>query len=148
MSSITHSRLIYTLVFCLFTAVCVQAQIIGYSYDAAGNRTSRQVITLPSPPQNVEKQSTDSVVVKDRLEERTILIYPNPTQGTLRIDIAGGNPDESLRIILYSGQGTVLYQAPAHMGSNPLDMSIYPKDWYILQIQEGESRREFKVIKE
>ncbi len=146
MSSITHSRLVYMLVFCLLGAVCMHGQSISYTYDAAGNRTSRQVITLP--PQNVKKQPTDSVVVQDRLEERTILIYPNPTRGALRIDIAGGNPDEKLRIILYSGQGTMLYHADAHIGSNPLDMSIYPKGWYILQIQAGESRREFKVIKE
>jgi len=134
--------------FILFAAVIFQtnSQNISYDYDFAGNRISRKVV--PLPPQGAKKQVTDSVVVEDILGERNILVYPNPTKGALGVEITGGDWDEDIRLILYSGQGVMLYNANAQQGVNPVDMTAYPKGWYILRIQAGEKRKEFKVIKE
>ncbi len=137
-------------VFILLAAVIIQSnsQTISYDYDHAGNRISRKVVPLPPPPQGAKKQLTDSVVVEDMLGERNILVYPNPTKGTLGVEITGGDWDENIRLILYNGQGVMLYNANANQGINPVEMTVYPKGWYILRVQAGEQRKEFKVIKE
>jgi hypothetical protein len=82
------------------------------------------------------------------MDERTITVYPNPTRGALGVEINGGDTEEDLRLILFSGQGVQLYNSNAQPGINPIDMTAYPKGWYILQVQAGESKKEFKVIKE
>lgn len=132
----------------LFTAVITQvySQRIAYDYDAAGNRISRRIVSLP--PQNVKGLPSDSVAVEQMFGERSVLVYPNPTKGALGVEIRGDSPDEVLRLILYSGQGVVLFQADVRPGINSVNMTACPKGWYILRVQAGEKRKEFKVIKE
>lgn len=138
-------RLPALLMFLIAVILQIHSQTISYYYDYAGNRISRKVVSLP---QNIKGQPTDSVAVEDVLGQRNILVYPNPTKGALGVEITGGDWDEDIRLILYSGQGTVLYNTTAQQGINPIDMTAYPKGWYILRVQEGEKRKEFKVIKE
>ena len=121
-----------------------QCTKISYDYDVAGNRISRKVVTLP-PPQSVKQHPPDSIAVDDMLAERTIRVYPNPTKGALGVEITGGDWDENIDLILFSGQGIRLYHAKAHQGINPIDMTVYPEGWYILRVQAGEQRKEFKV---
>ena len=134
--------------FILLAAVIFQcnSQAISYDYDYAGNRISWKVV--PLPPQQAKQQPTDSVVVEDILGERNILVYPNPTKGALGVEITGGDWDEDIWLILYNGQGVTLYHAKAQQGINPVDMTAYPKGWYILRVLAGEKKKEFKVIKE
>ena len=140
--------LLLVLTFLFFFNVNVFSQTVSYTYDQAGNRISRKVVTLPPPPQSA-KQHVDSTSVEDVLSERTIIIYPNPTRGALRVDINGGSDtEEELRIILYSGQGVQLYNSIVQPGINPVDMTAYPKGWYILRVIAGEDKKDFKVIKE
>ena len=131
----------------LLAAVIFQcnSQTISYDYDYAGNRISRKVVSLP---QSIKGQPVDSVLVEDMLGERNILVYPNPTKGALGVEITGGDWDEDIWLILYNGQGVTLYHAKAQQGINPVDMTDYPKGWYILRVLAGEKKKEFKVIKE
>ena len=131
----------------LLAAVIFQcnSQTISYDYDYAGNRISRKVVSLP---QSIKGQPVDSVLVEDMLGERNILVYPNPTKGALGVEITGGDWDEDIWLILYNGQGVTLYHAKAQQGINPVDMTAYPKGWYILRVLAGEKKKEFKVIKE
>ncbi len=133
--------------FIILAAVIFQcnAQTISYDYDYAGNRISRKVVSLP---QSIKGQPVDSVLVEDMLGARNILVYPNPTKGALGVEITGGDWDEDIRLILYNGQGVTFYHAKAQQGINPVDMTAYPKGWYIIRVQAGEKRKEFKVIKE
>jgi hypothetical protein len=134
----------------LLVAVIIQSnsQTISYDYDYAGNRISRKVVPLSPPPQGAKKQPADSIAVEDILGKRNILVYPNPTRGALGVEINGGDTEEDIRLILFSGQGVQLYNSKAQPGINPIDMTAYPKGWYILRVQAGEERKEFKVIKE
>jgi hypothetical protein len=52
---------------------------VTYAYDQAGNRVSR---TTTLAPMNAKRnhQSTDSVVIKETIGERTIKVFPNPTR--------------------------------------------------------------------
>jgi len=140
-------QLLYLLIFQLLFTISIHSQTVSYAYDQAGNRISRKIVTLPPPPQGA-KQHVDSTAVQDMMDERTITVYPNPTRGALGVEINGGDTEEDLRLILFSGQGVQLYNSNAQPGINPIDMTAYPKGWYILQVQAGESKKEFKVIKE
>jgi hypothetical protein len=134
----------------LFQATCylsAQVPTIEYVYDQAGNRVSRTIINIP--PQGVKRQNPpDTVAVKIMQGERSMKLYPNPTKGTLVIEISGGNTEEDIQLTLYNGQGQTLVNKPATTGLNNLDVSNYPAGWYILQVKAGTEKKEYKIIKE
>lgn len=120
---------------------------VDYTYDQAGNRTGRIVIyeQLRSKRNNTP---TDSVVVKDQLEGLDLKFYPNPTKGMLRVDINGSEADSELNMVIYDAQGRIILNSKANEGSNTLNLTRYAAGWYILQIQAGGNKREYKIIKE
>jgi len=141
----------------------VLGQHVEYVYDAAGNRTQRKVITLPKsspkeggmtkssvtdPFQSSEAMATVSERYEDMLGERKIVIYPNPTQGLLRIEYQGGGDLKNARLLLYDMQGKLLLQFNKIEPSQMLDISLHPAGMYILQIVEGAAKSEWKIVKE
>lgn len=119
---------------------------VDYTYDQAGNRTGRLIVYQSqakryNPP-------TDSVVVKDQLAGLDLKFYPNPTKGMLRVDINGSEADSELNMVIYDAQGRMILNSKANEGSNVLNLTRYAFGWYILQIQAGGNKREYKIIKE
>jgi len=141
----------------------VWGQQVEYVYDAAGNRTQRKIITLPKsspeeggmskssvadPVQPSEAIATVPERYDDMLGERKIVIYPNPTQGLLRIEYQGGGELKNARLLLYDMQGKLLLQFNKVEPSQMFDLSPHPAGMYILQIIEGSFKSEWKIVKE
>lgn len=129
---------------------------IGYSYDMAGNRTSRNLVTLTNGASYAKGNTSgqESIPVEEQLGNHTITVYPNPTKGELAINIKGvtQNPieagDDAIRFILYSAQGVLLQTKYAEPGITTLDMVAYPSGWYILRILDGGKFTELKIVKQ
>ena len=150
----------------LLLAPEVFGQAVAFGYDAAGNRTSR-VIDLS--PQNSSQSSsfedidsfyddnlpqTRSTVreetprYEDKLGERNVIIYPNPTRGMIRIEFQGYGEMDNARLLLYNIQGNLLLQENNVESSATLDLSSYPAGMYILILIEGSARSEWRIIKQ
>lgn len=126
-----------------------QQQKVEYTYDYAGNRICRKVVPLTL---NQVKKHNDTTPppapVEEKLGERTIKVYPNPTKGALAIEIMGGNEKERIQLLVISAQGTRLQTLEAKLGTTPLDMRPYPSGWYILRIVAGVEIKEIKIVKQ
>ena len=146
------------LMLCLASnAWCQQAE---YKYDAAGNRSQRKVITLKgnTPGKGGTTKSTVSVSdeqtgisdasYEDLPGERKLMIYPNPTQGLIRIGFQGTGDLKEARLLLFDVHGKLLRQVNRVGPSNILDLSQYPQGMYILQIIEDRTKSEWKIVKE
>jgi len=146
-----YSRFRYLLLFFSFVfSMQGKAQTITYSYDYAGNRISR-IVSISN--RSLVKGDTTAVKqliqpVEDKIGDRVIKIYPNPTRGALAIDIQGGDTNEQLSICLYSAQGVQLFQRKISEGLTPVEMSAYAIGWYILRVSAGSKVIEFKIIKQ
>jgi len=164
----------------------IWGQKVEFIYDDAGNRKLRKVFTmksstLPKDTGAVSTSMTKSAVTggnenhsdvfatlvpenyEDMLGERKVTIYPNPTQGLIRIEfeVSGltssrdaplktqnnGNLQDA-RLLLYDVQGKLLRQVNRVEQSNILDLSAYPAGTYILLMIEGKAKSEWKIIKE
>lgn len=130
----------------LFHAGTQAQQMVSYAYDQAGNRISRKIVDMYSNPSHVKKGDA-TAPIQDQLGERTIKIYPNPTKGQLSLDISGGNERDELRIILYNADGKQLQNKQVQSGSTSINMTSYPVAYYILRVQAGDRKTEFKIIK-
>lgn len=129
----------------LFIGVSGYSQTLEYTYDKAGNRTSRYVLTLGNSSGLTEK----SAIITQNLEELEISIYPNPTVGNLQIVIGNGEEDENYTLLLYSVSGDLLIKNELNgRGVHLINMSTFDPGIYILKLQTTSGNVEYKIIKE
>ena len=94
----------------LFYLSAFSQNAIRFAYDALGNRVKREIVLQNS---DVVKRNMSSEEKKednfysDMLSEKQIRIWPNPTEGHLKVEIQGLAPEEKacLRITSMSGCG-------------------------------------------
>lgn len=124
------------------------AQKIAYTYDAAGNRVSRQYVVGLRSATVSKIEGIDSTLVEAFLDNWSVFVYPNPTKGALSVKVANVPKDKKVMIKLYSPNGLQLQNINVSDGINPVNMLSYVSGWYILRVHVGEKNIEFKIIKE
>ena len=123
---------------------------ISYTYDLAGNRISR-IYTADQPVHLQAKKQEETItppIEEEKVGERTIRIYPNPTKGALGVEILGGKENEQIRIQLYNLKGTQLISQPMYSGLNTVNMFDCAVGMYILRLVSEKETIEYKVVKE
>lgn len=132
----------------VFASLCGSAfaDRINNVYDAAGNRlTSEKVIIFTRG--SVNGNAPEEKMYQDSLASTRITIYPNPTEGDLKIDIAGVSDFESSGLILYDMAGKVVCNITELSESNELDITSYANGMYIMVIKIKEESTTWKIIK-
>jgi len=134
-----------TILLCfLFLAnVVAWGQKVEFVYDNAGNRTTRQIVTLKSAT------LSDSVfVTKETIGEKKIKLYPNPTGGILTMDINNLEINEEVSIQVTDLSGHILLKEVQTCSNFKIDLTERPNGFYILTTIIGKERKEWKIIKE
>ena len=129
------------LFFVIFSLSLSAQKKVMYVYDAAGNRIKREILFEPS-------QSKSQVVAySDMLDEKEIKIYPNPTEGELRVEIFNELKKTEGIVTVHGNNGAMIYTTPIINGSASLDISSCPNGLYILHVKIGDSVSSWKIIK-
>jgi len=129
---------------------------VEFYYDAAGNRTAREVIYLKSTAADTTQQlkesyleqAADSVEYKSSIGSRQVSIFPNPTRGLLTIAMEIPYDDRQVKLELFSLAGESILQQIIRQPKTTVDLSGQPAGSYILSISLAGSHRSWKVIKE
>lgn len=142
--------LLVCLLVAVFAAQTIHAQTTyQFTYDASGNRLTRAVIVLKSatlsPDSLQAKQERNPL--DDQIGLQKARIYPNPTQGMLRIDLPGLT-DQQAWILVYDPSGKQVVKKTALSSGNEVDLSAHPSGSYIMVIHIGQEKKEWKIIKE
>ncbi|MDR2010640.1 MAG: T9SS type A sorting domain-containing protein [Bacteroidales bacterium] len=138
-----------------------------YTYDNAGNRISRTVITLS------ETRMTDNDSINHRgiypggediysditgiydqnentrmaLEDVIIDIYPNPVQGELNLEVKGTGNFEKVFFEVVDLNGRMISNNRLKSSNASINFSGMQQGEYILRLFVNDSYREYKVIK-
>lgn len=80
----------------------------------------------------------ESTLSTQEVEKEKLKIYPNPTNGLFNIEIK-----EKTKISIYNSAGNLIRITDVKKGSNPIDITEFPKGIYIVKT-ESES---YKIIK-
>lgn len=132
----------------VFASLCggALADRIENHYDSAGNRlTSEKIIIFTRG--SVNGNAPEEKMFQDSLASTIISIYPNPTEGDLKIDIAGVSDFESSGLILYDMAGKVVKNITQLSESNELDITGYANGIYIMVIKINEESTTWKIVK-
>ncbi|MBO6077393.1 MAG: T9SS type A sorting domain-containing protein [Bacteroidaceae bacterium] len=116
-----------------------------YTYDAAGNRTitQREIIFNRQSDGDSSEQRT----YQDSLSFSRITIYPNPTQGDLKIEITGTDSFDGSSMGIYSMNGILLYHKDRLSAVNEIDITDYPDATYLFVIRINGKNSVWKIIK-
>ena len=117
----------YLLIIALFLIVtgfqpCSAQTSFTFGYDASGNRLNR---TIPLKSATIPKDTTEIskalIPLEDQIGLHQIRIYPNPTIGQVRVEIANlGETAANLQI--YSIRGSLLQQVRLYGESANIDL--------------------------
>ncbi|MBT30455.1 MAG: hypothetical protein CMO01_12420 [Thalassobius sp.] len=66
-------------------------------------------------------------------KQNEVLIYPNPAQSEIFINIAS---DATYKVKLSSIQGNIAFEKTCHFNESVIDVSNYPRGMYLIKIQE------------
>lgn len=125
------------------------SDIIKYTYDNAGNVTGRKIIILEKI---VRSDTNPRSLVNQKIEKMedellNLKIYPNPTTGTLYVEIPDYKSDEQVFMSLYDLYGRLYKQEYLRSSHNIYDISSYKNGVYILHIKRNNKVSSWKVIK-
>lgn len=134
--------MICTLLLCAFVNT-INADRIVYNYDASGNRTSSREIIF----RGGNSQDNDSVPRRHDLSLCRITIYPNPTEGQLRVEITGSVSFDGASITIYNASGSVIYNDSELDTVNDIDLTLCPNGIYLLIIRIDGETSSWKIIK-
>lgn len=133
----------------LAVAVCpygLLCQNIKYSYDNAGNRVKREIVL---PQRNMPDGHVKAKVpVSEMLGNKNIRIYPNPTSGVLKIEVAGFEDSDKGNLSIFNLSGQQLLNSDIISTFTELDISSSQKGVYILLINLNGESTTWKIIKE
>ncbi len=124
---------------------------IEYTYDASGNRITREVVTLGPPPGGTKSLPNEAEIL-DEIEEQEFnqfKVYPNPATQSVFVslnDAALKAPNR--RILVFDYLGKQLLSVEAFDEVTQVDLSSFKSGIYILKLIYGNSSKECKIIKQ
>ena len=126
------------LFFCTFAAH--GDVVLTYSYDAAGNRICREIVLSRS----IE---TPQEPITEKIAEKQIKIYPNPTHGLLKVEIDGWEQSDNCTMVVYNQGGVQVETVKVSSPITEMDLSRSSNGLYILLISINENNTSWKIIK-
>jgi len=143
------TRLYFLTLAILLLPVINSAQNTFYfKYDASGNRISRSITLKSATMQNPTASSNQhEQAINEMIGLRETKIFPNPTQGVMRIEIGMAEGEEAI-FTLYDINGKVMLNQATKSGENTLNLSNMPSGIYLLHINVGKDGAGWKIIKE
>lgn len=120
---------------------------VSFSYDAAGNRISRTVITLSramrAAPDSLEQEKVNYI-----LYDCKVTVYPNPTEGEINLSVSNGKEDAVSDVTVYDVAGNLLKTLQIEGNTSvSIDLSDYPDGIYLINFRQEESVSYYKIIK-
>ena len=144
-----RARISLSLLICIISMYGVaQTRKVQFSYDHAGNRTSRAIV-LPAAAQSrrAPMDSTQTEVFTDVFAEYQLHVYPNPTHGELKIELRGLPEGASYHLLIASSSGQVIISRNTTENPTVADLTECPAGIYIMRIQFKDYTKDFKIIR-
>lgn len=141
-----------------FFSFSLYSQSIHFEYDPAGNRETRTIVLnqlksekdstiLSESEKKEELAKIETQFSSEKLAEGTIKVFPNPTDGELRIKLENISNVEGINVQLFSSTGSLLQSKPIASNYSEFDMLSYSPGIYILRISKLDEKLEYKIIK-
>ena len=120
---------------------------VTYAYDAAGNRTNRTIVMQSKSMAQPAEQRENIPGLSEIVAGISVNIYPNPTEGKIRVDIKNLPDGETANLNLYNVSGHLIVSKKNVASSTEINIHGHHKGVYILKVIAGKQQKEWKIIK-
>lgn len=118
--------------------------VVTYAYDAAGNRVKREIILATKSA----AANTEEPFFMEEISQRTIKIYPNPTDGLLKVEIENTDGIKNCTIMISAmNTGKQVKKVKATLPVTDIDISNQPFGVYVMLIDIDGEYTSWKIIK-
>ena len=117
---------------------------LGFSYDKSGNCVSRKIVINISKSAPID---TTGNIYTENIGNKKIIIYPNPTRGTIAVVCEGECGDDG-EYRLFDNRGNQLKQDTWIQAGTPISLDDQPLGVYILQLIQNGKAESFTIIKQ
>ncbi|MEA4967235.1 MAG: T9SS type A sorting domain-containing protein [Bacteroidaceae bacterium] len=128
-----------------YSFIASQTTNVEFNYDADGNMILRKIIVVPS---NIKGNPNQDDVISEEIGQQKIKIYPNPTNGIIKLDISEIDDLLNNYCLIYSLNGTLLLKKKISGSLTEIDLSSYETGSYLMDICLGDKTSRWKVIKQ
>lgn len=146
LSSNTSKTLAFTLLFSVTLSMSAQNKI-KYSYDAAGNRTKREIVIKPQKSPEAPHKAPRGKNNRGFDGKYTADIHNNDDGNRIVASVNGLNTDDRCRIDMYSVQGELVMQRDMDNGSTVIDMGNMQNGVYLMRITINGMSETWKITK-
>lgn len=134
-----------------------QAQeYVAFIYDASGNRITRRIEieqlksetidSIGEGTRHIDEKFSDKKP-EEIIEDLGINIFPNPTEGKMKVQITNLPPEKTSVIKIYDDNGKTMKIIMHPSEENNIDLSQYPPGMYIMIISIGNNTSRWKIVK-
>jgi hypothetical protein len=129
----------------LLFSICVfSQQKISYAYDAAGNRVKREIVLTTK---SLSQEALPEIFTEE-VAKRNIKIYPNPTDGFLKVDIDNLEGVKNCTITISTmNTGKYVYKKKVIQNVTDIDISNEPFGVYVMLIDIDGEYTSWKIMK-
>jgi len=146
----------------MLTTIISYAQTsVNYCYDDAGNRKHRDILLICSsskmtsvnsnskntPHEETAQLEQKQLVIKDKIDNFEITIYPNPTEGKLSLNVSNMPQNTDNNVKVFDLFGKQLYNSQIGSETTELDLSMQPTGTYIMKVIIADKTAVWKIIK-
>ncbi len=156
----------------LFLPCLLQAQTkYQYDYDATGNRIKFRVVNITKAPMMAPPADTidDGIaevhnksisggddtdipktpqVYEEKIGSLKVKVYPNPTQGKIRVVIECNEAIKRSQLKLAALNGKTLYNRSNLNLETDIDITEQPTGVYLMQVQVNDTVSNWKIVKQ
>ena len=138
--------LLLLMLICASNAVAQNIPGIKFDYDAVGNRIKRYPNLIVSPPSKANTRIEDTTKIESK-ELWSISVFPNPTQGMIRITAIGLPIDSVSTYFIINNLGSKIKDGVLLIDTSE-DFTLLPAGIYHLTTAVGKDIKKWKIIKE
>lgn len=146
LSSNISRTLVFTLLFSVTLSMSAQNKI-RYSYDAAGNRTKREIVIEPQNAPETPHKAPRGKNNRGFDGKYTADIHNNDDVNRIVASVDGLKAGDRCRIDMYSVQGELVMQHDMDNGSTVIDMGRMQNGVYLMRITINGMSETWKITK-
>ena len=129
---------------------------VNYTYDNAGNRWKRNIqftVNKRDTSQHPDTATSNKLKpykenVADSFSIKQVIIYPNPTDGLLKLDIQGALLIPLVgEIVIMASDGSTVLTSQVMGEHNDIDLSPFADGNYWLNISINGEKRSYSLVK-
>lgn len=135
------------ILFAFSLAAEAQCYKLEFAYDDAGNRTSRQILTIncQARKENMAFVDTAKTILT---EQKSIILFPNPVKELLNVHFKGDWNLENAQLQVFDNAGKLIFKDPNPKRELQIQFENLPIGAYIIYVLADGKKYDYKVIKE